>query len=329
MTTPSQALCASCPSPSPLPPGDPRSFFSYRRRSALLRCHVSTSSSNGAAAASPSPRRDSSSACQLATVRTDLVGVLGGASPRATLDFMRKVMDATSAQTDTDHIPMLVCSTPRPATCRTSNGRLEGAADSLSMQSIQSLLEERRFLEQAGAGCIVMPCHVAHLWFEEISTGCSVPFLHLADALVEELIAENLQPLEAGGRPKVGLLAAEQTLRAEFYQRRLRQAGFEVVLPDKATMEHAVIPGVEALQRQDMEGAQNLLRIAAQVLLVNAVNRVVLACHDMSSAFAPKDPTLSRCIDPMETLARQTVRWALQARKDAASRTAIETDLGR
>ena len=87
-----------------------------------------------------------------------------------------------------------------------------------------------------------------------------------------------------------------------------------MVLPDKAAMEHAVIPGVEALNRRDMEGARNLLRIATQLLLVNAVNTVVLACHDMPTAFAPDDPTLQRCLDPMDALARCTVKWAQRVR---------------
>ena len=87
------------------------------------------------------------------------------------------------------------------------------------------------------------------------------------------------------------------------------------MVPDKAAMEHVVIPGVEALNRRDMEGARNLLRIAAQLLLVNAVNTVVLACHDMPTAFAPNDPTLQRCLDPMDSLARCTVKWAQKVRE--------------
>ncbi|CAI9773641.1 unnamed protein product [Fraxinus pennsylvanica] len=77
-------------------------------------------------------------------------------------------------------------------------------------------------------------------------------------------------------------------LDSEIYQEKLQNEGFEVLLPDKATVEHTLIPAVEALSREDIRGAQNLFRIALQVLLVRAVNTVILAsdafgnfCHRM------------------------------------------------
>jgi hypothetical protein len=38
-----------------------------------------------------------------------------------------------------------------------------------------------------------------------------------------------------------------------------------VVLPDRDTMAHAVLPGMEAVERGDNEGAKNLLGIGIQV----------------------------------------------------------------
>lgn len=64
--------------------------------------------------------------------------------------------------------------------------------------------------------------------------------------------------------------------------------GFEVVLPDKATVEHVIVPAIEALNRKDKEGATNLLRIAIQVLLVRAVNCVILASDRISQSFLPR-----------------------------------------
>lgn len=85
------------------------------------------------------------------------------------------------------------------------------------------------------------------------------------------------------------------------------------MLPDKATMEHTVIPAIEALNRKDTEGARNLLRIALQVLLVRAVNSVILASDDMRDLLPQDDPLLKKCIDPMDALARSTIKWAQSA----------------
>ena len=89
--------------------------------------------------------------------------------------------------------------------------------------------------------------------------------------------------------------------------------GFEVVLPDKATMEHTIDPAIEALTKNDVEGAQTLLRIALQVLLVRAVNTVILASDELRELLPQDDPLLEKCIDPMDALARTTIKYAQSA----------------
>lgn len=86
-------------------------------------------------------------------------------------------------------------------------------------------------------------------------------------------------------------------------------------MPDKATMEHTIIPAIEALNRKDIEGAQNLLRIALLVLLVRAVNCIILASDDMRDLLPRDDPLLKKCIDPMDALAWSTIKWAASAEK--------------
>lgn len=84
-------------------------------------------------------------------------------------------------------------------------------------------------------------------------------------------------------------------------------------MPDEATMEHTIIPAIEALNRKDIEGSQNLLRIALQVLLVRAVNSVILASDDIRDLLPQDDPLLEKCIDPMDALARSTIKLATSA----------------
>ncbi|OMO54284.1 Asp/Glu racemase [Corchorus capsularis] len=135
----------------------------------------------------------------------------------------------------------------------------------------------------------------------------------MGECVARELKEAKLKPLEAGSPLRIGVLATVATLKAGFYQEKLQNEGFEVVLPDKATMEHTVIPAIDALNRKDMEGARNLLRIALQVLLVRAVNTVILASDDMRDLLPRDDPLLKKCIDPMDALARSTIKWAQQA----------------
>lgn len=100
--------------------------------------------------------------------------------------------------------------------------------------------------------------------------------------------------------------------------------GFEVVLPDKATVEHVIVPAIEALNRKDKEGATNLLRIAIQVLLVRAVNCVILASDEFHSLLPRDDPLYKKCIDPMDALVRFTIKWAQSNEKKVLKHTSKE-----
>lgn len=162
------------------------------------------------------------------------VGILGGMCPLATADFMRKLAELGVGKEDSEQLSLVVCADPRIPTWKVrpepaTNGAytadiLSPDSDTYSASPVEALLARRRFLEKSGAKCIVMPSHSAHCWHRQVAQGCSVPFLHIADALVEELKESKLQALEAGGRVKVGLLQSAVTSQASFYQERLEAA---------------------------------------------------------------------------------------------------------
>ncbi|KAF7149351.1 hypothetical protein RHSIM_Rhsim03G0104000 [Rhododendron simsii] len=154
-----------------------------------------------------------------------------------------------------------------------------------------------------------MPSHISHAWHDEVSRGCSVPFLHVGECVARELKKANLRPVETGSPLRIGVLAADATLKTDSNICEIIFLGFEVVLPDKATIEHTVIPAVDAFNRRDMEGAWNLLRIALQVLLLRAMNTVILASDDMRELLPHDDPILKKCVDPLDALARSVSKF--------------------
>ncbi|CAN6706990.1 unnamed protein product [Malus baccata var. baccata] len=253
------------------------------------------------------------------------VGIIGGLSVDSNVKFMRKLVNWSSRDGESCP-PFVLCSD------HVSNKELlsiESSFPSVSSKSdgpefdptpiVENLLCKRIFLEKSGARCIVMPCHISHSWHDEISKGCSVPFLHIGECVVKELKEAKLKPLEAGSPLRIGVLASHATLTAGFYQEKLQSEGFEVVLPDKVTMEYSVIPAIEALNRKDIEGAQNLLRIALQVLLARVVNSVILASDDMRGLLH-LDPLLKKCIDPIDALARSAISWAQSPKTDGSKK---------
>ncbi|XAR50571.1 Aspartate racemase [Bertholletia excelsa] len=270
--------------------------------------------SNKVSVSSTAPTSTSSGGSLLNQAKT--VGIIGGASVSSTLNYLKKLVQWSSKDAE-DSPPFVLCndpllskelslherSSPRSLTSKNETLKID------HVSTVENLRKKTVFLENSGAKCIVMPCHISHSWHKEVSRGCSVPFFHMGECVARELREAKLRPLEAGSPPRIGVLAPEATLMAGFYQQKLQNEGFDVVLPDKATMEHTVIPAIDALHRKDMEGARNLLRIALQVLLVRAVNTVILASDELQELLPRDDPLLKKCVDPMDALVRSTIKW--------------------
>src|SRR6516225_7744843 len=134
----------------------------------------------------------------------EVLGILGGMGPLATLDFMRKVLDATPAARDQDHVPMIVSCLPQIPD-RTAAFRGEGGSP------LEAIVACGRRLERAGADLIVMPCNTAHLWFDEVQAQLQRPMLHLVDAALREALDR------AGPDARLGLLATDATIASGLY----------------------------------------------------------------------------------------------------------------
>ncbi|KAI3924702.1 hypothetical protein MKX01_011412 [Papaver californicum] len=301
-----------------------RSTLNYRTKNcskkpnSSLQTNESENLPNNSASSSSGPANHRKSSPLLSQANT--VGIIGGLSATSTLRFAEKLVEWSSKEGE-ENLPFIICSDPvlreQLSSCGSSfHLHTRNACLDLDFTPIlQNLRLKITFLEQSGARCIVMPCHVSHIWHNEISKGCSVPFLHMGDCVAKELKEANLKPLEAGSNLRIGVLATDANLTARCYQEKLQNKGFEVVLPDKAAMEHTIVPAIEALMKKDIEGARILLRVALQVLLVRAVNVVILASDDMRNLLPPDDPLLKKCIDPMDALARSTIKWAQSTRQ--------------
>ncbi|KAL2926234.1 Aspartate racemase [Bienertia sinuspersici] len=261
------------------------------------------------------PNKASSTNSMLNQANT--IGIIGGVSADSTLNFLHKLVKWGSKEGNV-WLPFMLCSDPQlteelliyersyfPSLyTRIRPSNLDHT------KIVANLNCKRVFLEQGGARCLVMPCNLLHCWHDDVSKECSVSILHMGECVAKELKEAKLRPLETGSPLRIGVVATDAVLKSGFYQEKLQNEGFEVVLPDKATMEHTIRPAIEALDRKDIEGARTLLRIALQVLLVRAVNMVIIASHDMLELLPPDDPLLKKCVDPIDALVRSTIRWA-------------------
>ena len=222
-----------------------------------------------------------------------MLGVIGGMGPLATADFFRKLIDATPARDDDEHIPVLIHSVPqipsRPAAI------LRGGPSPLP-----ALLAARDRLLAAGASVLAMPCNTAHYWYDGLVAGCDVPFIHIVDAVAD------LLPADARA---LGIVATRATLHARVFEQRLSRRGIVLTAPDDASYDAAVQPAIDAVKRgATREGGRLLEPVVAAALEGGAV-AVVLACTELPIALDAIDsPLRARCIDSTDALARACVR---------------------
>jgi aspartate racemase len=226
-----------------------------------------------------------------------MLGVIGGMGPLATADFFHKLIAATPASRDEDHIPTLIHSVPqlpsRPAAI------LRGGESPLP-----ALLAARNRLFEIGATMLAMPCNTAHHWHAQLAEGTGIPFPHIADAVAAEL--------PAAGR--VGIIATQATLAARIYEQRLG-AQIEWLRPDAKSFTGSVQPAIDAVKGNAAAAGGRLLEPVIEALLARGAVRVVLACTELPVALdVIASPLRDRCIDSTAALARSCVRlWMARA----------------
>ena len=239
----------------------------------------------------------------LTTPPRGVVGVLGGMGPLATIDFLRKMLDATPATTDQEHVPVVVSSIPQiPDRPRAFRG--EGPSP------LPAMLASAERLVAAGAGLIVMPCNTAHLWFDELQRALPLPMLHLVDAAFDDVLAL------AGPGARIGLLATAATLDSGLYAQRAHSRkppiDLQWLVPSSDEMRNQVTPGIAAVKAGDMPTAARLLAAAAQALKQRGAAAVVIGCTEIPLALDAAAAGVP-AVDAGTALARRAVAWSMRA----------------
>ena len=165
------------------------------------------------------------------------IGVFGGMGPSATVDFMDKLVQLTPASRDQEHIPVIVTSQPHiPDRSRAILGQ--------GPDPLPRLLEGIRFLNEAGAGVIAIPCNSSHHWFEAMSRASRVPILHIGRACVAAI--------DPGVGQRATIFATRGALASGFYQRELQAHAIDFVLPDPDHGQLAVDACIRQIKAGDL-----------------------------------------------------------------------------
>lgn len=232
-----------------------------------------------------------------------LIGVLGGMGPLATADLVQKIIAATPAERDQDHVPMVVWNVPQIPD-------RQQALAGMGPSPLPVLLEAVRALNQLPISHLVIPCNTAHHWFDALAAASRAPLLHIADATLAAMRQPIVAPSEI-----TGLIATHGTLRAGWYQQRLAATGCEVLEPTPQEMDELFVPGCYAVKRGELIKGGMLLEQLADRLAERGASRLILACTEVSPALAAVNSRwLAHSIDTTQALAQSCVELWRQSR---------------
>lgn len=155
----------------------------------------------------------------------------------------------------------------------------------------QILVRCAQDLERGSADFIVLCTNTMHKLADQIVANVNIPFLHIADATAEKIVAAGIQ--------RIGLLGTRFTMEHDFYKGRLiNNFGLDVLIPEKADRDivHRVIYEELVLGKIMDESRKEYQRIMND-LLAKGAEGIILGCTEIellikeSDSSAPLFPT--------------------------------------
>lgn len=224
-----------------------------------------------------------------------MVGILGGMGPAATADFYTKLISATPAQLDQEHLRVVMWADP------TVPNRHEALIDG-GVDPTPWLEKGVTELMRCGAEIIVVPCNTVHAYLPAVFDNKDVEFISIIDTAVEAICR-----VDSGSR--IGLLAADGALASRLYQRKLRQMGKEPVIP-VAEDQSALMRSIYNI-KAGRPPAQEESRINEMVdrLCDDGVTSLIAGCTELSLLFT-NDEVEVPVVDPSQALVLKTIERA-------------------
>lgn len=225
------------------------------------------------------------------------VGVIGGMGPKATVDFLNKVIALTPVEKDQKHIKMIVYMNPEiPDRTEAIVGNGESP--------LQKLTAAAKFLEDAGVDFIVMPCVTAHYWLDEMKKSITIPILDIVELTLKKIKKETREA------KKIGILATTGAVQSKIFERVFEPAGYSIVIPGKDEMSNYLMKGIDEIKAgKDPQGVKSLFRHACDRLLKKSAEVIILACTEIPLSLTAADVKVP-LIDVNEVLAHATVQFA-------------------
>ena len=219
------------------------------------------------------------------------LGVIGGLGPAATALFMQMVIEMTDADTDQEHIRMLVDCCPQiPDRTGYILGKSKDSPAPL-------MIEIGRRLANAGAQLIAIPCITSNYFYEVFKKEIPVPIINT--------IAEIKALLNDAGIKNAGLMATSGTIASGLFQAAFNTGGGRLILPSdemQSDVMHLIYDNVKAGKSAEMDRFNKV----SDALRADGAEIIILGCTELS-VIKRNEPLGGGYLDALEVIARKAV----------------------
>jgi aspartate racemase len=229
-------------------------------------------------------------------LREKVIGILGGMGPETTAELFRRIIKATPAEKDQDHIRVVIYSNPKIPD-RTA------AIINAGTNPLPEMRKAAEMLQKAGVDFIVIPCITAHYFFEELEEMVKIPILNTME-LTAQTIKENFP-----GAKKVGVIASTGTVLSEIYNRALAGKGVLVTYPLEELQSKVMDVIYNAKAGRMIEGKKIILEVISD-LIEKGAEIVIFGCTEVSIVLKSQDVPVP-VVDTLQILAEKVVAIAL------------------
>ena len=221
-----------------------------------------------------------------------VIGIIGGMGPMATADLFIKIIENTVAQSDQEHLHVLIDNNtdiPDRTACI-----LAGSDEPLAL-----MVESARRLAAQGADLLLIPCNTAHHFHDGVAAAVDIPVLNMPE-ITAEYCAQR-------GFTCVALLSTAGTVRAGIYEPYFEKRNIRLLHPTEVGIQNLMYLIYDEIKAGRTPHPERLYPEIVS-LEEQGAQAFLLACTELPLVF--HDGGRVPFIDPTLLLARAAVRQA-------------------
>jgi aspartate racemase len=227
------------------------------------------------------------------------IGLIGGMSWESSLEYYRMINELVKLELGDLH------------SCKSIMYSVDFAEIELLQHNSQweelsdIMIHAASSLEKAGADFIVICTNTMHKMADDVQNKISIPLLHIADAVSNEIVGMGLK--------KVALLGTRFTMSQDFYKGRIKDKyGIDVIVPNEEDKNviHDVIYK-ELVKGIFKEGSKKKYIEIIQKLMEQGAEGIILGCTEIPLLIKQQDVNIP-IFDTASIHARAAVKYALE-----------------